>query len=1372
MIGRNLSLGAIFAVAVVTVPLHAAVNTLAVDGGNDRVVVPNAAPLNPSGAITIEAWVRQTTTSGCQTIVGKNYMTGYWLGLCDGRIRYYTSGSGTALDGNLVATIGDWTHVAVTFDGSNRAYYMNGVLDIVAPGSDALPVNLDSIGIGGEATATCGTTCPFRGNLAEVRLWDITRTQNDIRRDIVSQIENPREGLVAVWHLEGGPEEAFGNFDGIADGNAGFGGIKAPPVGEDPLRIPRILTPTLDGMCSGPNGPMRFPVWTDTQFVDTLYVGATATDLWICIENMPVGGFAGVFVDPQDDGGIYANTDDFRLKMPENGVLINQAGTGGGGFSGPGPAGPAAVEVGDEFEWSAEFRIPRSLLEQGPDGSFRLQVIDDQDGTDNPSGDWGWPVDHYWDWPDRYAAVIIDDSIIPPPDSDNPLVDAWHDQEGDAYDLNALATDDGGVATMTLFLDFVQIRACNIPPGESGLCREQGVNLSPGRHHFYAEATDFAGRTTVSAIDSFMVIVDGEVPELTVITDPYTAPLGGSTFMTATATDPSGVEFIDIGAERCVFSGANTQESCTVELASVPGERVREVFVRAIDDEGLVASLTRRVLFGNTGPDTDGDGLADEIEATLCTSPNRIDTDGDALSDKIEVLGLLFQGSGVLVDLPSMGANPCHKDVFLQYDYEAGARVDSGVVQNVIAAYRRKGITLHVEENERPRPTGDPVSAFGSAQGATRLDENGEYYFPPELNYTHYYAYGHHKAGGSGAFYRYFEFDIYTGGEDCVCPFDGIDPAQCGRPYEDIATGCRREPADGQTRRFMHELGHTLGLGHGGRVGTSIFPTMVGDYLIYPGEWDNENHKPNYRSVMNYAYNGNVCVLPATGTSPDYVASYDYSSEILGNLTETALSELSTSPLAINLGFATCPMAVDGARPLIIHSCADPDEDHTLDPDLGARRTKMFSTVDQPYWRVMHGSTWANSGWNATTPDGIDWDCDGVIESSVAENVNAAWVPPEGETCGDGIDNNNDERIDEGCGWSITGTALRDHIDWTEFPRPPACIVPFVGGPEPDTACYAHPADYRARMEIPDPSLVCDTGGLPIVSCPPLPGGRSGNASSTVRGGQVSDPVVVEEDYVPRIPPDTEACDGRDNDGDMLIDEGCRDTDLDTLADAFDNCPTVANSDQADGDGDNLGDVCDGLAMGPLDITTGGGITLIIEWDPVPGAIGYNVYRSENGGDFVYQGADDYPAVGGTLWQLFLPGGLVNWRYRVYAVNANGEEGEPADGVYSTDDDLDGVGNDTDNCLLAANAAQRDTDGDNIGNSCDPDIAPAPNDCAVNFNDLNAMKNTFFSNPASPTWNPDADLNGDATVNFADLLTMKAYFFGSPGPSGLTNGCD
>jgi hypothetical protein len=97
------------------------------------------------------------------------------------------------------------------------------------------------------------------------------------------------------------------------------------------------------------------------------------------------------------------------------------------------------------------------------------------------------------------------------------------------------------------------------------------------------------------------------------------------------------------------------------------------------------------------------------------------------------------------------------------------------------------------------------------------------------------------------------------------------------------------------------------------------------------------------------------------------------------------------------------------------------------------------------------------------------------------------------------------------------------------------------------------------------------------------------------------------------------------------------------------------------------------------------------------------------------------------------------------------------------DADGDGIADQEDNCSQLANADQRDTDGDNIGNLCDADFN---NDCIVNFLDLAVMKRAFFTSYA------EADLDGDGRVNFLDLGRLKADFFLPPGPSGRHDVCD
>ena len=91
------------------------------------------------------------------------------------------------------------------------------------------------------------------------------------------------------------------------------------------------------------------------------------------------------------------------------------------------------------------------------------------------------------------------------------------------------------------------------------------------------------------------------------------------------------------------------------------------------------------------------------------------------------------------------------------------------------------------------------------------------------------------------------------------------------------------------------------------------------------------------------------------------------------------------------------------------------------------------------------------------------------------------------------------------------------------------------------------------------------------------------------------------------------------------------------------------------------------------------------------------------------------------------------------------------------DTDGDGVLDPVDNCVLIANAAQRDTDGDGIGNFCDPDLN---NDGVVNFIDITLFTPLFLST------DDDADFNGDGIVNFLDYIIITNTFLQQPGPPG------
>jgi len=129
--------------------------------------------------------------------------------------------------------------------------------------------------------------------------------------------------------------------------------------------------------------------------------------------------------------------------------------------------------------------------------------------------------------------------------------------------------------------------------------------------------------------------------------------------------------------------------------------------------------------------------------------------------------------------------------------------------------------------------------------------------------------------------------------------------------------------------------------------------------------------------------------------------------------------------------------------------------------------------------------------------------------------------------------------------------------------------------------------------------------------------------------------------------------DQADTDGDGIGDVCEPDTDGDDVIDDSDNCPLIKNPDQADTDGDGVGDACDGGAD-----TDGDGIEDASDncpFDP-------NADQQDTDGDGI---------------------------------------GDVCDTVEGADSDGDGVPDNSDNCPLIANPDQADTDGDGVGDACD-----------------------------------------------------------------------
>jgi len=200
-----------------------------------------------------------------------------------------------------------------------------------------------------------------------------------------------------------------------------------------------------------------------------------------------------------------------------------------------------------------------------------------------------------------------------------------------------------------------------------------------------------------------------------------------------------------------------------------------------------------------------------------------------------------------------------------------------------------------------------------------------------------------------------------------------------------------------------------------------------------------------------------------------------------------------------------------------------------------------------------------------------------------------------------------------------------------------------------------------------------------------------------------------------------------DTDGDGEGDACDTDDDNDTVLDVADNCPLVANADQLDTDGDGEGDACD---------TDDDNDTVIDSVDNCP--LDANTDQLDSDGDGIGDVCDPVndPDTDGD--------GVVDSIDNCPATANPGQEDWDNDGTGDAceDSDADGVLDAVDNCPATANPGQEDLDGDGIGDACDP----------LNDSDGDGVADSVDNCPQ--TFNPgQEDADGDGIGDACDALT-------------------
>ncbi len=213
-----------------TINMAQNVFALSFDGVGDYVDAGNDASLGTvTSAITIETWIlRKTGGSNSQHVISKGGGWGntgfnlhfYSTGGEPNMLRFEVRGSGALIWDfyNVVTNIGydQWHHLAVVWDKNTMPapkVIIDGTLVYNASGDYTGTINASSYNlfIGRNSGINGGD---FKGNLDEVRLWNVARTQAEIQASMSTHLSGSESGLLAYYKTDEGTGSLINDIAG------------------------------------------------------------------------------------------------------------------------------------------------------------------------------------------------------------------------------------------------------------------------------------------------------------------------------------------------------------------------------------------------------------------------------------------------------------------------------------------------------------------------------------------------------------------------------------------------------------------------------------------------------------------------------------------------------------------------------------------------------------------------------------------------------------------------------------------------------------------------------------------------------------------------------------------------------------------------------------------------------------------------------------------------------------------------------------------------------------------------------------------------------------------------------------------------------
>ena len=212
---RSVTLTCLFCVRCVAEPTNLVLNL----DGSSYATIQNSANLQSDSKLTAEAWINPISggsiinkSDGLDGASQRSYELKWSGGVLRFAVYFALPVTGTQPGfAEISAPVldGAWTHIVGGYDAaSGLKLYTNGVLASALTtydGNSFLGLKLRQTTL----PVVLGSTPPFsntvfRGSVDEVRIWNVSRSEDEIRANQFSRLLGAEPGLLAYWNFDDG----------------------------------------------------------------------------------------------------------------------------------------------------------------------------------------------------------------------------------------------------------------------------------------------------------------------------------------------------------------------------------------------------------------------------------------------------------------------------------------------------------------------------------------------------------------------------------------------------------------------------------------------------------------------------------------------------------------------------------------------------------------------------------------------------------------------------------------------------------------------------------------------------------------------------------------------------------------------------------------------------------------------------------------------------------------------------------------------------------------------------------------------------------------------------------------------------------------